>query len=221
MANSETAKPFRLSQKTSPSKTYGSEQEAIHALRFLAAELTLGLLFLHRHGIVHQDIKPANIMISEGGHAVIGEFGAASTLPILGQTDGGDPFERPPCAEEDGMTYRSIVLQPEDTVIFTPFYAAPELLERKEDGLLIYDERADWWSLGISLYEITTGGIPFHISSDAVSIGNGRRDDSENGLVFDLLEGLGLKGSTTRASDAHLDGYLRSVIIIFCCICQF
>ena len=194
-------------------------------MRFLAAELTLGLLFLHRHGIVHQDIKPANIMITEGGHAVIGEFGAASTLPILGQT-GGNPFERPctlSCADKDGaVIYGSIVLQPENTVIFTPLYAAPELLERKEKGLLIYDERADWWSLGILLYEITTGGIPFYISSDdAVSIGKGRRDDGENGLVFDLLEGLVLKGSTTTtACDAHLNGYLRSVSLSFCCICQ-
>ena len=153
-------------------------------------------------------------MISEGGHAVIGEFGAASTLPILRQTGGGDPFERPSCIDEDGMIYRSIILQPEDTVAFTPLYAAPELLERKENGLLIYDERADWWSLGISLYEITTGGIPFHISSDAVSIGTGRRDDNEISLVFDLLDGLDLTGSTTRACDAHLDGYLRSVNFI-------
>ena len=218
MANTETAALFHLSQKkttTSPSKTYESEQEVIQALRFLAAELTLGLLFLHRHGIVHQDIKPANIMISDGGHAVIGEFGAASTLPTLcDQTTGGDPFERPASCSLSTTIYKSIVLQPEDTVIFTPLYAAPELLERKGNGLLIYDERADWWSLGISLYEITTGGIPFHISSDdAVSIGKGgRRDDSENGLVFDLLEGLDLTGSTTtRAYDAHLDGYLRSV----------
>ena len=162
-------------------------------------------------------------MISDGGHAVIGEFGAASTLPILcDQTTGGDPFERlASCSlscvdEDDDITiFKSIVLRPEDTVIFTPLYAAPELLERKGNGLLIYDERADWWSLGISLYEITTGGIPFHISSDddAVSIGKGgRRDDSENGLVFDLLEGLDLAGSTTTlACDGHLDGYLRSV----------
>ena len=230
MANTETAALFHLSQKkttTSPSKTYESEQEAIQALRFLAAELTLGLLFLHRHGIVHQDIKPANIMISDGGHAVIGEFGAASTLPNLcDQTTGGDPFERPAscflsCVDEDDDTtiFKPIVLQPEDTVIFTPLYAAPELLERKGNGLLIYDERADWWSLGISLYEITTGGIPFHISSDddAVSIGKGgRRDDSENGLVFDLLEGLDLtRSTTTRACDAHLDGYFRSVNYFF------
>ena len=153
-------------------------------------------------------------MISDGGHAVIGEFGAASTLPILGQIGGdSDPFKRPSCVDDDsdGMIYGPIVLQPEDTVTFTVLYAAPELLERKGNGSLIYDERVDWWSLGISLYEITTGGIPFHISSDAVSIGKGRRDDSENGLVFDLLEELDLTGSTTHACDAHLDGYLRSV----------
>ena len=211
--------PFRLSQKTAPPgllpsslKTYPSEQEAVQALRLLAAELTLGLLFLHRHGIVHQDIKPANVMISEGGHAVIGEFGAASALPISSQS-GGDPFKRcpPSCVDTDGAIYGCIVLQPEDTVTFTPLYAAPELLERKANGLLIYDERADWWSLGVSLYELATGGIPFHNSSDAGSIGKGRRSDGENGLFFDLLEGLDLTGSAARRCDAHLDGYLRSV----------
>jgi len=217
LAHPETASSFRLSQKItppglllSPSKTY---QEAIQALRFLAAELTLGLLFLHRHGIVHQDIKPANVMISEGGHAVIGDFGAASALPILGQP-GGDPFERlcpSSCVDKDGATYGSIILQSEDTVTFTPLYAAPELLERKENGFLIYDERADWWSVGVSLYEITTGGIPFHIFSDAVSIGKGRRGDS---LFFDLLEGLDLTGSAARGCDAHLSGYLRSVTFL-------
>ena len=206
-------KPFRLYPKTpgllpSPSKMHISEQEAIQALRFLAAELTLGLLFLHRHGIVHQDIKPANVMISEGGHAVIGEFSAASALPVLVQTS-DNPLKRPcppSVADEGGMTYGSIVLQPEDTLFFTPLYAAPELLERKKNGLLIYDERADWWSLGISLYEITTGGTPFPISSDAVSIGERQRENDETGLFFDLLEGLDLSGA-----DVPLDGYLRSV----------
>ena len=182
-------------------------------MRFLAAELTLGLLFLHRHGIVHQDIKPANIMISEGGHAVIGEFSAASALPVPCQS-GDNPLEGPSGDDEDGMTYGSIVLQPEDTVTFTPLYAAPELLERKEDGLLIYDERADWWSLGVTLYEITTGGIPFDISSDVVSIGKGRRDDG-TGLLFDLLDGLDLIDSAAHGCDAHLDGYLRSVNFLF------
>ena len=215
LAHTETALPFRLSQKTnppgllhSPPKTYQSEQ-GIQASRFLAAELTLGLLFLHRHGIVHQDIKPANIMISEAGHAVIKDFSAASVLPLHCQP-GSVPFERPclpSCVDKDGTTYGSIVLQPQDTVTFTPLYAAPELLERKENGLLIYDERVDWWSLGISLYEITTGGVPFHISSDVVSIGKGRRD----GLFFDLLEGLDLTGCAARECDAYLDGYLRSV----------
>ena len=161
-------------------------------------------------------------MISEGGHAVIGEFGAASTLPTIGETSDAsdDPFERPSCVGgDDTVIYRPIVLQPEDTVNFTALYAAPELLERKGNGSLIYDERVDWWSFGISLYEIATGGIPFQISSDAVSIGKRRRDDSENGLGFDLLEGLlDLTGST---SGTHLDGYLRSVNIFWLHLYQF
>lgn len=122
------------------------------ALRTLAAELYLALSFIHGHGIVHQDVKPANIMISKDGHAVLGDFGEARFLPTFGQT-----------LRTDTGTLKAgrIVVQPNEVLMLSPVYAAPELVQRREDGVLEYDERVDWWSYGSSLYEVVTGGLRF------------------------------------------------------------
>ncbi|KDR77248.1 hypothetical protein GALMADRAFT_35068, partial [Galerina marginata CBS 339.88] len=128
-------------------------------LRLLAVELCIALLFLHRHGIVHQDVKPANIMITRDGHVVLGDFGAARPLPII---DYPSIESQQSLSERDtnNVKFGYIVLQPDDVVTLTPAYAAPELLERNDEGLLVYDERIDWWSLGLMLYEVRTGRIP-------------------------------------------------------------
>ncbi|KAF8153137.1 kinase-like domain-containing protein [Crassisporium funariophilum] len=192
------------------------QADTIHCLRLLGAELTLGLLFLHRHGIVHQDIKPANIMVSGAGHVMIGDFGAASMLPILGQITGESAESVDSTYTSKDAIYGCIVLQPEDTVTFTPLYAAPELMERNGNGLLEYDERVDWWSLGVSLYEVVTGGIPFQVSDETASLGQGRRREGEGSLDFYLLDALNLganAGRSYNAADAQLDTLLRELLV--------
>lgn len=178
--------------------------EAIYSLRLLAAEISLGLMFLHDRGIVHQDIKPANIMISSTGHAVIGDFGAAKELPLCGNTP------------ERAAKYGSIVLQHEDLITFTPLYAAPELRERTVEGLVVYNECADWWSLGILLYELVTGSVPFNIPGGIDTLRKGRRSDGDPSLTFGELESL----PRTTAKGGydwypHLDRFLRSVRLSF------
>ena len=107
--------------------------QALHSLRLLAAELVLALLFLHGTGIIHQDVKPANIMVSATGHVVLGDFGASSW------SEGGG----------------KVIFEPTDVVTFTPLYAAPELVHRDpagDAGRVVIDGGVDWWSLGVVLY---------------------------------------------------------------------
>ncbi|KAF9467125.1 kinase-like domain-containing protein [Collybia nuda] len=134
----------------------------IYNLQLLLAEISLGLLYLHEHGIVHQDIKPGTIIISNTGHITIGNFGAASRLPIRNL----EIFHS--CSSNLGAPYAPygpIILQPEDLITFTPLYAAPELRHRNHAGLVIYDERVDWWAVGILVYELIAGVAPSHLSS--------------------------------------------------------
>ncbi|KAJ2454707.1 hypothetical protein EV183_001291 [Coemansia sp. RSA 2336] len=98
---------------------------------FYAAELVLAISHLHKLGIVFRDTKPENCLLSKTGHLVLTDFGLSKTA--LG---------------DDGRT---------NTFCGTPAYMAPEVLESSES----YDLSVDWWSLGILLYEMLTGSVPF------------------------------------------------------------
>jgi serine/threonine protein kinase/tetratricopeptide (TPR) repeat protein len=97
----------------------------------VAGQVCDGLAEAHRLGVIHRDLKSANIMIDREGSARIMDFGIARTAESKGLTDRG-------------------------TLVGTPEYMAPEQVE----GLEI-DPRADIYSLGVILFEMVTGRLPF------------------------------------------------------------
>ena len=97
----------------------------------ISQQVCEGLAEVHRLGVVHRDLKPGNVMIDKDGNARIMDFGIARSLTGKGITGAG-------------------------VMIGTPEYMSPEQVEGEE-----VDQRSDIYSLGIILYEMVTGRVPF------------------------------------------------------------
>jgi serine/threonine protein kinase len=97
----------------------------------IAKQVCDGLSEAHRLGIVHRDLKPNNIMIDKEGNARIMDFGIARSPATKGITG-------------------------KEVMVGTPEFMSPEQVEAKD-----IDRRTDIYSLGIVLYEMTTGRLPF------------------------------------------------------------
>lgn len=90
-----------------------------------------GLIAAHEQGVIHRDLKPQNIMVEKSGRVAVTDFGLAKSFEQVSLTDAGK-------------------------IIGTPHYMSPEQVK----GVPL-DARSDIFSLGIMLYEMLTGAMPF------------------------------------------------------------
>ena len=127
---------------------------------FYSASLILIIEYLHNKLIAHRDIKPNNIMIDSNGYMKIIDFGTSKIL----------------------NDYTS-------TVIGTPHYIAPEILQGKG-----YSLSCDYWSVGVTLYEIYYGKFPF--GNDAREILDIYKETLSNQVYFPKLKKEFIKESS-------------------------
>jgi eukaryotic-like serine/threonine-protein kinase len=148
----------------------------------LAAQVTSALAAAHQAGIVHRDIKPENIMLRRDGYVKVVDFGLAKlTETVESSADTSIPT-RLKLDTDTGV------------VMGTTAYMSPE----QARGLTL-DARSDIWSLGVVLYELVSGVMPF-------------KGDTPSDLIVSILERDPSPIASTSVVPSELDWIIRKAL---------
>ena len=145
----------------------------------IGAGVAAALAFAHRHGVVHRDVKPGNVLITPDGDVKVTDFGIARAVNT-----------------EESLTQTGAVMG-------TAAYFSPEQAEGK--GV---DARSDIYSLGVVLYEMATGRPPFTGDSPVAVASKHVRDHpllprEVNASVPPALEAVVMKAMAKRIDDRY------------------
>ena len=116
-----------------PDDGWTKDRSYVQTVVELTAQVAEALDHAHRHGVIHRDVKPANILVRDDGTALLTDFGLAREVGMPAMTLTGE-------------------------FAGTPYYVSPEQALAKRSAV---DHRTDVFSLGVTLYESLTHCRPF------------------------------------------------------------
>lgn len=148
-------------------KKYGRFTLAM--VKFYSAEICIAQEYLHRKSIVYRDLKPENVVVDSGGHAVLTDFGLAKHVEY----------------GSEQKTY---------TFCGTPEYISPEIINNEG-----HNHTSDWWSFGVLIYEMLCGFSPFKADNDDATYKMIRNVDAAiGGMTFPKHVDAGTKDIVSK-----------------------
>mmetsp|Transcript_194 Transcript_194/g.270 ORF Transcript_194/g.270 Transcript_194/m.270 type:complete len:488 (+) Transcript_194:457-1920(+) len=190
---------------------------------FYVAEMALAMAHLHKHGIVHRDLKLENVLMYRNGHCAVSDFGASKRIKPMdpeyccaGRSKGHNPTAPDDNARRDdevnmadqnnipnslsasSSAGNNPIATHTKSIVGTPAYMAPEMLLTQP-----YDYSVDWWALGVVLFTMLKGRLPFDAPEEEKMLwrivkSKPRYDPAWSQPLLDVLRALLQKRPTTR-----------------------